>query len=236
MRRLLSLPRQSYTTTPTSVGEQKNVFPAIVIAPSHIIAQTGIYDSLGVTHSKQVSYSMTTKPASKSERPKATKVGERLIADIFFISSEALDVNDIYLLIVDEFSGMIHTRRLEGRHKEEIVDAFESIIADYGKHNHTVGAIRLDNEGSFAEMSTLFSGDTGIRLEPGAPERHARVAERAIRTICGLFRTTLAGLPFVLVPHLYYRLIEYVVTSNNLMTNSHNSIPSAHEFFHGKVS
>ena len=162
----------------------------------------------------------TSPPATISERPKATKVGERIIADIFFISSEALAVNDIYLLTVDEFAGMIHARRIESRSKDDVGAAFVSIVADYEKHNHTVRAIRFDNEGSFSEIHSLSSGDSGIRFEPCVPERHARVTERAIHTICGLFRTSLAGLPFVLAPHLYYRLIDYVVTSNNLVTNS----------------
>lgn len=166
--------------------------------------------------------------AVPSERPKATAVGERVIADIFFIKSTILKEAIAYLIAIDEFSGHIHCRPLASRHLDNVKSVFIEIIDDYSRHGHVVQLIRIDREGSFDALPSYLSG---VIFEPCIPGRHARVAERAIRTICSLFRCTLAGLSFVLAPHLYGRLIEYVVSSNNLVTNSHNSVKSAHELF-----
>jgi hypothetical protein len=176
----------------------------------------------------------TTAPAPDSERVKASTVGERIIADIFFIKSDAFNRNDIYLLTIDEFCGQIHIQYLESRSLEHVKEAFSSIIAEYRKTGAVVKNIRLDREGTFDEIGVAYAGPLNISVEPCIPGRHARVAERAIRTICNLFRSTIAGLPYVLAPHLYCRLMEYVVTSRNLVTNCNNTIMSSQEIFSGK--
>lgn len=176
----------------------------------------------------------TTAPAEESERQKATSVGERIIADIFFIKSDAFKTNDIFLLTVDEFCGQLHIRHLESRSLEHVTAAFRSIMADYIKAGHPVKSIRLDREATFDEIGSMFSGSLHVIVEPCIPNRHARVAERAIRTICNLFRSTIAGLPYALAPHLYSRLMEYVVTSRNLVTNTHNTVISSYELFTGR--
>ena len=176
----------------------------------------------------------TTAPAPESDRLKASTVGERIIADIFFIKSDAFNRNDIYLLTIDEFCGQIHIQYLESRSLDHVKDAFSSIIAEYRKFGATVKNIRLDREATFDEIGVAYAGPLNISVEPCIPGRHARVAERAIRTICNLFRSTIAGLPYVLAPHLYCRLMEYVVTSRNLVTNCNNTVMSSQEIFSGK--
>ena len=176
----------------------------------------------------------TTAPAEESERPKATAVGERIIADIFFIKSDAFKSNDIFLLTIDEFCGQMHIRHLASRSLEHVTDAFRSIMAEYIKTGCPVKTIRLDREATFDEIGSTFAGPLHIIVEPCIPNRHARVAERAIRTLCNLFRSTIAGLPYALAPHLYGRLMEYVATSRNLVTNTHNTVLSSYELFTGR--
>jgi hypothetical protein len=176
----------------------------------------------------------TTETAPESERKKAITVGERIIADIFFIKSEAFHHNETYLITIDEYSGQIHICFLESRSLDHVKQAFTFILAEYQKAGAKIKTVRLDREATFDEIGVAYAGPLGIAVEPCIPGRHARVAERAIRTICNLFRSTIAGLPYVLAPHLYQRLMHYVVTSRNLVTNSNNTVMSSQELFSGK--
>ena len=138
------------------------------------------------------------------------------------------------MITVDEYSGYINIKYLESRSLEHVKEAFAFIIADYIKAGATIKNLRLDREATFDEIGVAYAGSLKISVEPCIPGRHARVAERAIRTICNLFRSTIAGLPYVLAPHLYGRLMDYVVTSRNLVTNCNNSVISSQEIFSGK--
>ena len=57
----------------------------------------------------------------------------------------------------------------------------------------------------------------GVKLIQNSPEQHSRAAERAIRTIKELARTTYLALPFTLPPTLYRNLITFVTERYNLL-------------------
>lgn len=169
------------------------------------------------------------KPILMKER--ASKPGERIIADILFVKSNKFARADPHLLTIDEYCGVVHVKHIDSRSIKAVSEAFKSVVDDYARRGWKVEAIKLDKEGAFQHLADGIGKELGIRTEPCIADLHAVVAERAIRTIIGLFRASVSGLPYVLAPHLYTRLLEYVATSCNLITRAHNDILTAYELF-----
>ena len=91
-------------------------------------------------------------------------------------------------------------------------------------------------------MSKTDLAAMGIETEHCAPQSHVRTAERAIRHIKELFRSTLFDLPYLLPNDLYKHLLSYVVSSTNITINSNNDVhgqlmreeqPRSHDFLRG---
>ena len=57
----------------------------------------------------------------------------------------------------------------------------------------------------------------GVRVIQNSPEQHSRAAERAIRTIKDLARTTYLSLSYTLPPALYRNLVTFVTERYNIL-------------------
>ena len=165
---------------------------------------------------------------------KATKPGERIICDILEIKSKKLKTNVMVLISVDEYSAYTHTRYLAKKDLKNVTEAFKYIVDDYKSFGWQVKEILLDNDGAFRELGSHLTIPLGVDVIPTSPDKHAVVAERMIRTLTTLFRCTLAGLPYVLAPHLFANLLDYCASSNNLVPNVHNPMISPTELFTGR--
>jgi hypothetical protein len=165
------------------------------------------------------------------EHTRATEIGELIIADIVEIKSTKLKMNKYVLIAVDDKSAYTHVRPLEKKDIANVVEAFTSICRDYSSFGWHAKAIKLDGDGAFREIAPHIAGPLGVMVIPTSPYKHAVVAERMIRTLSSLFRSTIAGLPYVLAPHMFVSLLEYCASSNNLIPNDANPILSPTELF-----
>ena len=169
------------------------------------------------------------KPILTKER--AFRPGQRIIADILFVKSSKFARADPHLLTIDEYCSVIHIKHIDSRSIKAVSEAFKSVVDDYARKGWKVEAIKMDKEGAFQHLADGIGKELGIRTEPCIADLHAVVAERAIRTVIGLFRASISGLPYVLAPHLYTRLLEYVATSCNLVSHANNDVLTPYELF-----
>jgi hypothetical protein len=168
-------------------------------------------------------------PQIEQDFQRSLRPGQKVIADIMTIKSDLLRRNFLELVVVDEFSAMVHVIHLESKSLKHVEEAFRDVIKDYKQNGWTVDEIEADGDGAFSELHTRIAESLDVVVTSTTMERHAVVAERMIRTLCELFRCSLAGLPYALAPHLYPALLKYVASSYNLMTNCHNSVKSPSE-------
>ena len=166
---------------------------------------------------------------TKPPYTRATSIGELIIADIVEIKSARLKSNKLAIITVDDKSGYTHVRPLDKKDIRSVKEAFTEIVNDYKSFNWTVGAIKLDGDGTFREIANHIAMPLGVKIIPTTPYKHAVIAERMIRTLTTLFRCTIAGLPYVLAPHMFTSLLEFCASSNNLIPNSNNPVISPTE-------
>ena len=174
------------------------------------------------------------------------KIGSLVHADVFNVSSEDKDFETLQCLIfVDDFTGYKNIVHLSNGTAVEIMRGVNIVKEAYEKDGHKIEKLRTDNGGGFLAGKTKADLKTmGIEVEHCAPQSHVRVAERAIRHIKELFRSTLFDLPYLLPNELYKNLMSYIVSSTNLTINSNNDYrcpfqlmtgeaPRSHDFLRG---
>ena len=198
------------------------------ITPDDISAYERLHDTdcLSCQLGKTTRSDQVTLDVSKATRP-----GEKIICDILEIKSKKLKTKVLIIISVDEYSAYVHTRFIAKKDLKNVIDSLKYIVDDYRSFGWKVDEIALDGDGAFKEMALHLAEPLGVRVIPTSPDKHAVVAERMIRTLTTLFRCTLAGLPYVLAPHLFANMLDYCASSNNLIPNSHNPMISPTELF-----
>jgi len=94
--------------------------------------------------------------------------------------------------------------------------AFDNILDYYKINKWTITHIVTDHEANFTATHKQLQ-QLGVQLTQNSPEHHSRAAERAIRTIKNLARTTYLALPYTLPSLLYRNLITYVTERYNVL-------------------
>jgi len=147
-------------------------------------------------------------PPSTSER--AAEPGTKLHMDIAFVNGRP------YLVTVDDHSGCISLNRMNNKSRQSIELAISKIIAKYNSFGHKVRTILCDREIVFT-AAEMYANSQGVQLLRSGPGRHAKRAERAIRTLKEKFRSVLYSLPYRLPSVLYAPLLEDIAQDCNLV-------------------
>ena len=164
---------------------------------------------------------MTEAPAPASTSPPADPF-TKLHIDYFFIRGVG-GLKVPYLLSVEESTGHLTVVKCASRTKGSAVEAVIKIIAGYKAYGHVIKAMRSDREAAFVAMESEIN-QLGVTLDRSAAGRHARVAERAIRTIKDRVRATRYGLPYRLpLDMLQYLVFDVVSSLNNTVNNKTGS-------------
>ena len=137
-----------------------------------------------------------------------------------------------YLLTVDDNTGHLASVKCASRKLEAAVEAVLKVKSSYAAYSHIIKSVRSDREAAFIAMETQL-GLEGIHLDRTSAGRHAKVAERSIRTIKDHVRAVKAGLPFRLPLDLMQHLVADVVASINAGVNTKTGIRSPRELLTG---
>jgi hypothetical protein len=153
-------------------------------------------------------------PASLREPPRLD--GEQFNADIMFVKDSGRTKSP-YLVLVDERNGMIIGRHLANRSVKVLHPAMETII------NFIEALMRRRPRRIFVDRESVlkdFESFASVQVVQSAANRHARVAERAIRTVKDRMRATLTNLPYKLPGLLYKHLADWSIQRINMIPNS----------------
>jgi len=153
-------------------------------------------------------------PASLREPPRLD--GEQFNADIMFVKDSGWTKSP-YLVLVDERNGMIIGRHLANRSVKVLHPAMETII------NFIEALMRRRPRRIFVDRESVlkdFESFASVQVVRSAANRHARVAERAIRTVKDRMRATLTSLPYKLPGQLYKHLADWSIQRINMIPNS----------------
>jgi hypothetical protein len=163
----------------------------------------------------------STEPPSPASSSALPALGTTLHADITF-ATDGPDSKAAFLLAVEPASSMVMARRLPARTAAQLLDNLLALANEFQLISSVkVNTIRTDPEPGFVAIRDELAAH-GVRLVLAAPERHVKVAERAIREIKNYMRSTLASLPFTLPHFLYPSLLDH-----HHATEVHNSAQAA---------
>ena len=166
------------------------------------------------------------------------KVGQLLCMDLIFLSSVQRVVKKEHLicglLCVDAYSLYKTIFWLDTRGEHDLQAAVYKCIQYYRAHKHTVGAVRMDHEGSSENLKS-FLGMMNVQLEQPHPGRHVVQVESTIRYLKTLWRSTILGAKFgIPVPkYLYKAAFNECVRNSNLALTSHNEVVNPYYMFLG---
>lgn len=163
-------------------------------------------------------------PPSASER--AAEPGNKLHMDIAFVNGRP------YLVTVDDFSGCISLNRMPNKSRPSVELAIGKIIAKYNSFGHKVCTILCDREAVFT-AAEVYANKQGVQFLRSGPGRHAKRAERAIRTLKEKFRSVLYSLPYRLPPVLYAPLLEDIAQDCNLVPTAASGARTPREIVTG---
>lgn len=146
----------------------------------------------------------------------ATRCGERLSVDYFFVNKRP------YLLAVDAYTDTMLVVAMKSKSAKETESAIESIHAAFEERGHKIELITCDSENNLGAVKN-FASKLGIAMEAKPPGQHEELAERHIGIVGEGFRATLSkfkddhgcNLPRQLYPYL----IRNVVSSANMVPN-----------------
>ncbi len=160
-------------------------------------------------------------PASKTDHLVIPHEVGTLHVDIMMITHT--DGSYLYLVGVDQQSGMTFAILLRDSTKEEVEKGFDLITAVYLRHGHKLKVVHLDNESSFqAGQVRMFLHSRGVNTSPCPPGRHTRRAEVQIRTIKATFRALIMSLPYPFPIKLYPWAIRWAIESINITLKAGN--------------
>ena len=178
----------------------------------------------------------TREPAVMTDPPKPTdQIGDLVHGDVFNISSEDKTFKTLnFLALVDDYTGYVNVVPLANSSGEEIVKAVKVVANIYSKSGHSIKRIRSDNGAGFTAQATKNALEAmGIQSGQCTAQSHVRKAERSIRHIKDMFRSTLFDLPYLLPNSLYNHLLVYVASSINLVINVNNDFRCPWQLMHG---
>lgn len=177
-------------------------------------------------------------PAGKSKMANASTstsrgsdtIGELVFTDIFFFSSKVLDEPMKVVFTVDDCSNMLHSRVIDSKSKNVLMQALTDIVSDYRGNDHKFSKLRSDNEPA---MTTLKSNlnKLGILLEHSEDYRHNKRAERYVRTVRERMLAVLSGSDTPIPSFLYPDLLQYVTRAINCTFNDSNDALTPYEQF-----
>jgi hypothetical protein len=144
---------------------------------------------------------------SSSDGEPASRIGEKVYADIYFLSggSEDGSVSDVVkqsecrtmLLCVDAFSSMLHIVKINDKKLRSIKRGFKKIFSQYALYKHKIDELHCDAE-SVLRASDEWMAYNGIKLRQSPPYQHCQRVERYVRTIKQRVRCLEAQAPVVL--------------------------------------
>jgi hypothetical protein len=137
-----------------------------------------------------------------------------LFADIFYLKGSP--TKEPYMLTVLAKTKHITVTYLDTKTSKNIIAAFGHILDFYKINKWNISKIITDHEANFSASIQQMS-KLGVQVIQNSPEQHSRAAERAIRTIEELSRTTYLALPYTLPPMLYRNLITFVTERYNIL-------------------
>lgn len=171
-----------------------------------------------------------TRPAavsSTSEPP--LSIGQHVHCDIVFLM-DASGRKMPYLFSVDGHTNYLCCAKMSSKAQAQLELHLMRIVNVYKLFGHTVTVIRSDKEHVFDSVRDFLAGHA-IQLMQTSPESHERKVERQVRTVRERLRATIHGLPYRLPRFLYPQLVEYVISSLNMVPNIHTGTRCPRELF-----
>lgn len=169
-----------------------------------------------------------------SERPRATKVLERIHADLVGPMKESITGSKYFMLIKDEYSTYISVYFLDSKIAEPALRKYINVAS--ARTQGTVKFLRTDNGGEFTGTAVKQLCDAeGVTQEfscPHTPEQNGEV-ERANRTIIESARTMLEATN--LPDDLWEEAIQTAVYLRNRITNKRTRDRTPFELFFGRA-
>jgi hypothetical protein len=144
---------------------------------------------------------------SSTDGEPASRIGEKVYADIYFLSGDSADDNvpsvvkssecRTMLLCVDAFSSMLHIVKINDKKLRSVQKGFKKILAQYALYGHKIDEIHCDAE-SVLRAADEWMAYRGIKLRQSPPYQHCQRVERYVRTIKQRVRCLEAQAPVVL--------------------------------------
>ena len=157
---------------------------------------------------------MNAPPPQPSQTPPATRIGEKIFADLVAISAGCYNSYTFALFAVDEKSAYRSYVPLKTKSLLDVKDGFETLIAEYTLHGHVVSHFVLDDESVFNAMRRPLAVK-GIHATVTPAGLHNKRCERYWQTHLQRDRSVRADLPYALPPYLEYHLAKWVVDLSN---------------------
>lgn len=193
---------------------------------------------------------ISTEPHYTSLTPPTTYVGERVYMDIIPLGDPHKDGTEIrnasdkelidqlggykYLLLcVDSYSNfLIATRIIVRKTPENVMNAFDTIKAEFTRHNHKIGTVIFDSEPTLLACNTAL-GKQGIIMGATQPHLHNRRVERQVQTIKQRIRALRASSQVVFPDALQGELWQSAIYSLNDVLNSNFQAQTPRMLFEG---
>ena len=156
-----------------------------------------------------------------------TQPGELLHSDIVFIQGKPR------LFTVDDVTGYMTLTMMDGKSKEELVDAYTQVINAYRSYLKVVRLISCDYESVLRACETSLNG-IGVKMSFRIPGEHEKRAERSMRIVRERMRVKRRELPYTLPRKLYDSLAAECVRNINMMPNSKSMPYSPCELVRGE--
>lgn len=152
----------------------------------------------------------TTRKSFKNDDFPAESIGHKTVGDIFYINKSTA-----YLILSDEYSSMTIVKRIKSKSANSLFIAIKEISDIYQAYNHKIQFLYTDNEVNFKSIKLKLQS-LGIVLKQSGPEVHVGLVERNIRTLKGMFVSSLQQLWFKLPVLLVDYLMLWIAQSFNL--------------------
>ena len=157
------------------------------------------------------------------------------VIDIANFSIESDKSKHLFLIAVDSKSQLVFQYPLVDQTAKTVLSALKKLRKDYALYKQTLRVVRFDGGKNFTSAKVLRKlYKLNIRVQVASPQRHARKAERAIRYIKNLARSTIADISFLFPVILVSYLIEWCVDSINFHLRSENDFIAPFTIFTGQ--
>jgi hypothetical protein len=161
---------------------------------------------------------MKAPPETSSMTPPASKIGEKVHADLKQLPATSIGGNTQLLVVKDEKSSFRTVIALKSKSQEAISAGWDHVIAQYHAYGHTIQQIVTDGENSLRSTKDHL-GNKGIRLTHTPAGLHEKTIEREIQEIQKVMRAIDASLPYVVPGSLEAEKWIYAVERMNMRSN-----------------